>query len=178
MTRVRRHRPARSRRVAFIAVVAGCVEQAIREPERLKRTGASKPACCMLSGYKARTEWTEDNLLIDQGEFRKRFRQAAIQLHVTYYQPYHADASIGPSCAVADVKADQITVWASTPGPYPLSNALARSAPRCPSREIDLMHVEGAGSYGQNGSDDAAGDAPPLSQAVGSPVTAAAVVPG
>ncbi|MBE3067947.1 MAG: xanthine dehydrogenase family protein molybdopterin-binding subunit [Chloroflexi bacterium] len=35
---------------------------------------------------------------------------------------------------------------------------------------MHLIHVEGAGSYGQNGSDDAAADAVILSQAVGRPV--------
>ena len=60
-----------------------------------------------------RSQPTQDNLLLDQGDTETAFKQAAVQLHATYYQPYHAHASIGPSCAVADVKEDQITVWAA-----------------------------------------------------------------
>ena len=146
-------------------------EQAIRAAERLKvewREQASLPR--MPDLYTTlRSQPTQDNLLVDQGDTETAFKQAAVQLHATYYQPYHAHASIGPSCAVADVKEDQITVWASTPGPYPLSNALAQLL-EVPVEKIHLMHVEGAGSYGQNGSDDAAADALLLSQAVGRPV--------
>ncbi len=155
----------------FIGVVAEREEQAIRAAERLKvewREKASLPR--MPDLYTTlRSQPTQDNLLLDQGDTETAFKQAAVQLHATYYQPYHAHASIGPSCAVADVKEDQITVWASTPGPYPLSNALAQLL-EVPVEKIHLMHVEGAGSYGQNGSDDAAADAVLLSQAVGRPV--------
>jgi CO/xanthine dehydrogenase Mo-binding subunit len=116
-----------------------------------------------------RSRPTEDSLLIDQGDFDSAWKNAHRQLHATYYQPYHAHASIGPSCAVADVREDQITVWASTPGPYPLSGTLAKLLD-VPPEKVHLIHVEGAGSYGQNGSDDAAADAVILSQAVGRPV--------
>ena len=112
---------------------------------------------------------TEDNQVLEQGDTKTAFKQAARQLQASYYQPYHAHASIGPSCAVADVKEDKITVWASTPGPYPLSGALAQLL-GVPAEKVHLIHVEGAGSYGQNGSDDAAADAVILSQAVSRPV--------
>ncbi len=67
------------------------------------------------------------------------------------------------------MKEDQITVWASTPGPYPLSGVLAQLVD-IPAEKVHLIHVEGAGSYGQNGADDVAADAVILSQAVGRPV--------
>ncbi len=155
----------------FVAVVAEREEQAILAAQQLKvewRESASLPA--MQDLYTTlRSQPTQDNLLLEQGDYETAFRQAARQLQATYYQPYHAHASIGPSCAVADVKADQITVWASTPGPYPLSGALAQLL-EVPADKVHLIHVEGAGSYGQNGSDDAAADAVILSQAVGRPV--------
>jgi CO/xanthine dehydrogenase Mo-binding subunit len=116
-----------------------------------------------------RSRPTQDNLVVEQGDYETAYKQATRQLQATYYQPFHAHASIGPSCAVADVKEDQITVWASTPGPYPLSGALAQLL-GVPAEKVHLIHVEGAGSYGQNGSDDAAADAVILSQAVGRPV--------
>jgi CO/xanthine dehydrogenase Mo-binding subunit len=155
----------------FIAVVAEREEQAILAAQHLKvewRESATLPP--MQDLYTTlRSRPTQDNLLVEQGDYETAFKQAARQLHAAYYQPYHAHASIGPSCAVADVKEDQITVWASTPGPYPLSGALAQLLD-VPAEKVHLIHMEGAGSYGQNGSDDAAADAVILSQAVGRPV--------
>jgi nicotinate dehydrogenase subunit B len=155
----------------FIGVVAEREEQAILAAQQLKvewRERASLPPMQALYAT-LRSRPTQDNLLVEQGDYETAFKQAAWQLHAAYYQPYHAHASIGPSCAVADVKEDQITVWASTPGPYPLSGALAQLLD-VPAEKVHLVHMEGAGSYGQNGSDDAAADAVILSQAVGRPV--------
>jgi nicotinate dehydrogenase subunit B len=155
----------------FIGVVAEREEQAIRAAKQLKvewQETAVYPK--MQDLFTAlRDQPTEDSLLIEKGDVQKAFAGAAKQLHSTYYQPFHAHAAIGPSCAVADVKGDQVTVWASTPGPYPLSGALAQLM-GIPAENIHLIFMEGAGSYGQNGADDAAADAVILSQAVSQPV--------
>jgi nicotinate dehydrogenase subunit B len=155
----------------FIGVVAEREEQAIQAAKQLKVQWQE------IAGYPPmqdlfttlRSQPTEDSILVEQGDFEKAFSSAAQQVHATYYQPYHAHASIGPSCAVAEVNGDQVTVWASTPGPYPLSGALAQLL-NLPVENVHLIHVEGTGSYGQNGSDDAAADAVILAQAVGRPV--------
>jgi nicotinate dehydrogenase subunit B len=155
----------------FIAVLAEREEQAIQAAQQLKvewREVASMPAMPDLYTH-LRSQEAQDSRLIDQGDYETAIQQAARQVHATYYQPYHAHASIGPSCALADVKDDQITVWSSTPGPYPVSGALAQLL-GVPPEKVHLIHVEGAGSYGQNGADDAAADAVILSQAVGRPV--------
>ena len=155
----------------FIGVVAVHEEQAIQAAKQLKvqwQETAAYPR--MQDLYTAlRNQPSEDSVLVKQGDFEKAVASASQQLSATYYQPYHAHASIGPSCAVAEVNGDQITVWASTPGPYPLSGALAQLL-NLPVENVHLIHVEGAGSYGQNGSDDAAADAVILAQAVGKPV--------
>jgi nicotinate dehydrogenase subunit B len=155
----------------FIGVVAEREEQAILAAKQLKvqwQEAAAYPK--MQDLYTAlRSQPTEDSVLIEQGDFAQAFAGAARQVRATYYQPYHAHASIGPSCAVAEVNGDQVTVWASTPGPYPLSGALAQLL-NLPVENVHLIHVEGAGSYGQNGSDDAAADAVILAQVVGRPV--------
>ena len=155
----------------FIGVVAEREEQAIQAARQLKvewHEAAAYPRMQDLFTT-LRNQPTEDNTLLEKGDFKKAFADAAKQLHSTYYQPFHAHASIGPSCAVADVNGDQVTVWASTPGPYPLSGALAQLL-NLPAENIHLIFMEGAGSYGQNGADDVAADAVILSQAVGRPV--------
>ncbi len=155
----------------FIGVVAEREEQAIRAAGQLKvqwRETATYPS--MQDLYTAlRGQPTEDSILVEQGNLEQAFARVTQQVHATYYQPYHAHASIGPSCAVADVRGDQVTVWSSTQGPYPLRGALAELL-NLPVDNVRLIHVEGAGCYGQNGSDDVAADAVILSQAVGRPV--------
>ncbi len=155
----------------FIGIVTEREEQAILATQQLKvewSETASMPPMADLYTY-LRSQPTQDNVLIDDGNVDAVIAGSPHQYHAEYHQPYHAHASIGPSCAVADVTKDQITVWCSTPGPYPLRNALSQLI-GMPVEKIHLIHVEGAGSYGQNGSDDAAADAVILSQEVGKPV--------
>lgn len=155
----------------FIGVVAEREDQAILAAKLLKVEWEEKPAYPRMQDLYTvlRDQPTQDSVLVQEGDLRKAFAGAVKQLHATYYQPFHAHASIGPSCAVAQVVGDQVTVWASTPGPYPLSGALAQLL-EIPVENVHLIHVEGAGSYGQNGSDDAAADAAILAREVGRPV--------
>ncbi len=155
----------------FIGVVAEREEQAIQAAKQLKVEWQETAAYPKIQDLYStlRSQPTQDSVLIEQGDFEHAFAGTAQQVHATYTHPYHAHASIGPSCAVAQVIDAQVTVWASTPGPYPLSGALAELL-NLPVENVHVIHVEGAGAYGQNGSDDAAADAVILAQAVGRPV--------
>jgi CO/xanthine dehydrogenase Mo-binding subunit len=116
-----------------------------------------------------RLQPTDDARLVETGDVEQALRGAARTLRAVYCQPYHAHASLGPSCAVADVQADHATLWCSTTGPYPLRGALAELL-RLPEEAVQINYVEGAASYGQNGADDAAADAAILAREVGRPV--------
>ena len=155
----------------FIGVVAEREEQAIQAAKQLKVEWQESPTLPRMEDLYSylRSQPTDDSVLIDEGKVESALKHAPRRLQAAYFQPYHAHASIGPSCAVADVQADQATVWASTAGPYPLGGALAQLL-EIPAENIHVIHVEGAGSYGQNGSDDVAADAVLLSKAVGQPV--------
>src|SRR5665213_1658739 len=87
----------------------------------------------------------------------------------TYVWPYQMHASIGPSCAVADVRNDHIKVWSGTQNPHMLRADLALLLAR-PESEIDVLRMEAAGCYGRNCADDVSADAVLLSRAVGRPV--------
>jgi nicotinate dehydrogenase subunit B len=132
----------------FIGVVTEREEQAIRAARQLKVDWQETAAYPQMQDLftSLRNQRAEDSLLVEKGDFKKAFAGATEQLHSTYYQPFHAHASIGPSCAVADVKGDQVTVWASTPGPYPLSGALAQLL-NLPPENIHLIFMEGAGLW-------------------------------
>jgi CO/xanthine dehydrogenase Mo-binding subunit len=75
-----------------------------------------------------------------------------------YSRPYIAHGSMGPSCGLAVFDGDELTVWTHAQGVYPLRMLLARVCALAPAK-IKVVHAQGAGTYGHNGSDDAAIDA-------------------
>ncbi len=155
----------------FLGVVAEREEQAVRAAKSLQaewRETAHLPPMDELYDY-LRQQPTTDRVVVENGKVQAALKRAATRLNATYYQPYQAHASIGPSCAVADYHADQVVVWCSTQGVYPLRDALADLLQRPPER-VQVIHVEGAGCYGHNGFDDVAADAALLSREVGKPV--------
>ncbi len=155
----------------FIGIITEREEQAILASQLLKVEWSESPSLPPMAELFAylRSQPTDDHVLIDDGDVEQVIASSSRQVSAEYHQPYHAHASIGPSCAVADVTNDHATVWASTPGPHPLRGALSQLL-GMPIEKVHLIHVEGAGSYGQNGSDDAAADACLLSKEVGRPV--------
>jgi nicotinate dehydrogenase subunit B len=79
-------------------------------------------------------------------------------IEATYVRPYQSHGSIGPSCAVAQLNDDTMTVWTHTQGVYPDRQAIAELL-HMPPAKVRCIHVEGSGCYGHNGADDAAADA-------------------
>ena len=79
-------------------------------------------------------------------------------VQASYSRPYIAHASIGPSCALAELRDGHLSVWSHTQGVYPLRAALANVLGMSPS-DITVRHAHGAGCYGHNGADDVAVDA-------------------
>jgi nicotinate dehydrogenase subunit B len=95
---------------------------------------------------------------------------AANTLHARYTKPYLTHGSIGPSCALALMEGDRLTVWTHTQGVFPLRKGLADML-SMPPDHVRCVHVEGSGCYGHNGADDAAADAALIARAVpGRPV--------
>jgi nicotinate dehydrogenase subunit B len=86
-------------------------------------------------------------------------------LEATYTRPYQIHGSIGPSCAVAKLDGEDLTVWSHTQGVYPDRNAIAQMLQMRPER-VRCIHVEGSGCYGHNGADDAAADAALITRAM------------
>lgn len=107
--------------------------------------------------------------LVDEGDVDAALAAAPRRLDRTYIWPYQMHASIGPSCAVADVRADGITVWSGSQSPYLLRTDLALLAD-LPEERVEVIRLEAAGCYGRNCADDVSADALLLSRAVGRPV--------
>jgi nicotinate dehydrogenase subunit B len=155
----------------FIAVVAEREEQAIKATSQLRVTweeSADLPPMDNLYEW-MRAQPAVNHVVAESGDAENAMRQAAKRAHAIYEQPFQAHASIGPSCAVAEEQDGMLTVWASSGGVYPLRGALADLLNMAPAR-IRVIHMEGAGAYGQNGSEDVAADAALLAHEVGRPV--------
>jgi CO/xanthine dehydrogenase Mo-binding subunit len=108
-------------------------------------------------------------VLAKKGDIETGLSQAAKTVRATYYSPFNHHGSIGPSCAVADVRPDGVTVWCGTQTPYGTREAVAKFL-GLSNDKVRLIFAEASGCYGQNGADDVAIDALVLSRAVGKPV--------
>ncbi len=80
------------------------------------------------------------------------------QFSATFSRPYISHASLAPSCGIARFAGGRLHVWTHAQGVYPLRAALQRITGLA-ADAIDVEHVQGAGTYGNNGADDAAYDA-------------------
>jgi CO/xanthine dehydrogenase Mo-binding subunit len=107
--------------------------------------------------------------LLKNGDPNASRPAGAIALTATYYWPIQTHGSMGPSCAVADVKADSATIWSASQGTHGNQVSFARFL-GLPKEKVRLIYLEGSGCYGMNGHEDAAADAAILSRAVGRPV--------
>ncbi len=98
---------------------------------------------------------SQDSVILERGD-PSAVGQKTIE--ATYTRPYQSHGSIGPSCAVAQLADEVMTVWTHTQGVYPDRQGIAEML-RVPPASVRLIHVEGSGCYGHNGADDAAADA-------------------
>jgi CO/xanthine dehydrogenase Mo-binding subunit len=97
-------------------------------------------------------------------------RVKARTIRRNYTRPYIAHASIAPSCAIAQWNDMRVHVWTHSQGVYLLRTDLALVLD-IPAEHITVEHLEGAGCYGHNATEDVALDAVLLAKAaVGRPV--------
>jgi CO/xanthine dehydrogenase Mo-binding subunit len=95
---------------------------------------------------------------------------AAQTLAAAYYRPYHMHASLAPAAAAAHLVDGKLTIWTQAQGVFPPRASIAHVLGMAEA-DIRVIHREGSGCYGHNGSDDAALDAALLARALpGRPV--------
>jgi len=155
----------------FVAVVADTEEVAIKAASALRvEWGAANllPAPSELPKVLKATP-SNDKVVHSAGDAAKAMAGAAKTLRAEYFVPYQLHASIGPSCAIADVKADSATLWSPTQSSF-FTRASCATILKLPLDKVRLIWVEGSGCYGQNGADDCTGDAALLSQLIKQPV--------
>jgi CO/xanthine dehydrogenase Mo-binding subunit len=86
-------------------------------------------------------------------------------LEAVYRRPYQMHASIGPSCAVAEMRPEGLLIHTHSQSVFETSAAIARMLGLEPEK-VQARHMHGSGCYGHNGADDAAADAAMLARAL------------
>jgi nicotinate dehydrogenase subunit B len=155
----------------FLGVVAEREEYAAEATTALKVTWKPWATGADLGDLEnaLRAQPAQTRRLVDEGDVDAALANAEVRLDRTYVWPYQMHGSIGPSCAVADVRPDGITVWSGAQNPLAMRADIALLT-GVPEDRIVLVRAEAAGCYGRNCADDVTADAVLLSRAVGRPV--------
>ena len=156
----------------FVGVVAAKPWQAMQAAGKLKATwtpGVGLPSQRDFYTHLRHQTPSRDTLLVNSKDVDERLAQAATVLKATYLHPYQMHASIGSSCAVADVQGGKATIWSPTQSAYPTRSGSALLL-GLPVENVRVIFTRGSGCYGINGADTVSYDAALLSQAVGKPV--------
>ena len=156
----------------LLAIVADDEWSAIRASRVLRAQwseGTGLPVQADLAAALRADSGIVDETLVNKGSPAAQRPDGAKALTATYYWPMQSHASIGPSCAIADVGADAATVWTASQGTHGNQTTFARFL-GLPKDKVRLIYLEGSGCYGMNGHEDAAADAAILSRPVGRPV--------
>ncbi|HXQ64992.1 MAG TPA: molybdopterin cofactor-binding domain-containing protein [Alphaproteobacteria bacterium] len=156
----------------FLGVVAEDEWAAIRAAKALKASwsqGQGLPGSEGLEQHVRASAVDHDETVAKRGDPAAALPRAERRLAARYFWPVQSHASMGPSCAVADVAADRATIWTASQATHKYRSAFARIL-ALPEDKVRLIYLDGAGCYGMNGHDDAAADAALLSRAVGKPV--------
>jgi nicotinate dehydrogenase subunit B len=162
------------RQRSFLGVVAKTEWGAIQAAQALKVTWA-EPAIKLpanteeLYAYLKNTKSFTTLKPVDRGDPAAALSQSKKTYEATFRWPFQMHAMIGPSCAVADVRREQATVWSGCQGPFRTRAAVAALL-NLPEKNVRVIYHEASGSYGRMSNDDAAEDAALLSRAVGAPV--------
>jgi nicotinate dehydrogenase subunit B len=157
----------------LIAVVAEREWDAVRAARALRITWASPctpfPEMRTLHDHIRQAGVIGREVPVNKGDVDAALKSAAKVIEAEYEWPFQSHASMGPACAVADVRADGATLWTGSQKPHYGRNGAAKIT-GLPPESVRATWVPGPGSYGRNDAGDAALDAALLSKLTGKPV--------
>ena len=103
------------------------------------------------------------------GDVDAALKNAVRVIEAEYEWPFQSHASMGPACAVVDIKGNQVTVWPGSQKPHFTRDGVAKIL-GVSTDKVRGIWTLGPGSYGRNDAGDCAMDAALLAKAVGRPV--------
>ena len=105
----------------------------------------------------------------DVGNVDEAFKTAARVIEAEYEWPFQSHASMGPACALVEIKDGFVTCYSGTQKSHFVQAGLAATLD-VPLEKVRVKWMAGPGSYGRNDADDCAMDAAVIAKAVGRPV--------
>ncbi|MBY5827558.1 xanthine dehydrogenase family protein molybdopterin-binding subunit [Rhizobium leguminosarum] len=161
------------REKAFLAVVAPKEWDAIKAAEQLKVTWSNSnpnfPTQARVHDYLRSATPAHRDPGKDVGDVEGAFASAAKIIEAAYEWPFQSHASMGPACAVVELKGDRATLWTGSQKPHFAAAGVAAIL-GLPEENVHGIWVPGPGSYGRNDAGDAAADAALISKLTGKPI--------
>jgi nicotinate dehydrogenase subunit B len=156
----------------FLAVAAPREWDAVRAMRSLKATwseAATLPGSEAVFDAVRAMPVTNTEMLRNVGDTAAALESATRVIRASYEWPIQSHASMGPSCAVADVRGGGGTVWTASQDTHHLRGSIAKLL-GLEAAKLRLIYMDGSGSFGGNGNDDVAFEAALLSRELRRPV--------
>jgi CO/xanthine dehydrogenase Mo-binding subunit len=156
----------------FLAVVAKDEWAAIKAMRAIKPTwgpGTGLPEQATVFETWRQRKIAKEDVTQKVGDAPAALPGAATRVKATYNFAVQTHASIGPSCAVAEVRDGQLTVWTASQATHSLVDEIAPIV-GLPRERVRCVYLDGSGCYGRNGHEDAAADAALIAVQIGRPV--------
>jgi nicotinate dehydrogenase subunit B len=157
----------------FLGVVADKEWDAIRAADKLKVEWSQAqppfPEQASLYDHIRKAQPRKRQVEKENGNVDEAFKAAAKVIEAEYEWPFQSHASMGPACALVEIKDGYVTCWSGSQKTHFVQEGVAETL----GLPLDTVHViwaMGPGSYGRNDADDCAADAAVLAKAVGKPV--------
>jgi CO/xanthine dehydrogenase Mo-binding subunit len=156
----------------FVAVLGKTEWSAIKAARALKARWNERdqfPDQAKLFEYWRGLPRGKDDPVVQSGDADGALAGAAKRIKASYDFPVHTHGSIGPSCAVADFRDGQCTIWSPSQSTHSLQGEIARTL-GVDKAAVRLVYLDGSGCYGRNGHEDCSADAALISQLAKAPV--------
>ena len=156
----------------FLAVAAPREWDAVRAMRALRATWSN---AAMLPGSEAlfdairATPVARTETLRSTGDATAVLDAAPRVISASYAWPIQSHAPMGPACAVADISDGGGTVWTAAQDTHHLRRTIAKLL-ALDVNKLRLIYMDGSGSYGTSGNDDAAFEAALLSRELRRPM--------
>jgi CO/xanthine dehydrogenase Mo-binding subunit len=155
----------------FLGVVAASEWDAVSAARLLKASWSDSAPLIGADAVRASLRtgpFAGDETLVKKGDATSLLA-GATTISAEFYWPMQSHASMGPSCAVADVRGGKATIWSASQATHRFRETIARALDMSKDA-VRVIYLDGSGCYGMNGHDDAAADAALLSKATAKPV--------
>ena len=159
---------------AFLGVVADKEWDAIKAAEKLKVEWSNAPPpfppqASLYNHIRQAAPRRREVEGKEAGNVDDAFKTAARVIEAEYEWPFQSHSSMGPACALVEIKDGKVTCWSGTQKSHFVRAGLAAIL-QTSEDNVHVIWTPGPGSYGRNDADDAAMDAAVLAKVVGRPV--------